>query len=84
MGVAPGSKSVGVVRLVYENVNGLSAQLSNNYKLDKIKTIILDDLNADIFAFNRNQDSGTYLSQLPTPLSCVLSYLCEFLEKNQS
>ena len=33
---------------------------------------------------NRNQASGWYISHLPTPLSCVLSFLCQFLEKNQS
>jgi hypothetical protein len=33
---------------------------------------------------NRNQASGWYISHLPTPLSCVLSYLCQFFEKNQS
>ncbi len=35
-------------------------------------------------AVNRNQAIVTYKSQAPTPLSCVLSYLREFLEKNQS
>ena len=33
---------------------------------------------------NRNQAIVTYKSQAPTPLSFVLSYLHEFLEKNQS
>jgi hypothetical protein len=30
---------------------------------------------------NRNPASGWYISNLPTPLSCALSYLCKFLEK---
>jgi hypothetical protein len=34
----------------------LPAQLSNNHKLDKIKTI-LDDLNADIFTFNEHRNN---------------------------
>jgi hypothetical protein len=34
-GVAPPSKGKGVVRLIYENVNGLSNKLSNNNKVDK-------------------------------------------------
>ena len=56
LGVTPGLKSDGIVWLVYENVNGLPAQLSNNAKLDKITTI-LDDLNSDIFAFTEHRNN---------------------------
>ncbi len=35
--VAPPSKGEGVVRLIYENMNGLSNKLSNNNKVDKAK-----------------------------------------------
>ena len=56
LGTAPGVKADGIVRLVYENVNGLPARLGNNGKLDKIKTL-LDDLNADIFALNEHRNN---------------------------
>ena len=53
-GVAPGSKVEGVVRLIYENANGLNSRLSNNDKLDKAKELI-DDLEADIVAYNEHR-----------------------------
>jgi hypothetical protein len=34
-GVALPSKGKGVMRLIYENVNGISNKLSNNNKVDK-------------------------------------------------
>ncbi len=39
-GVAPVSKAEGVIRLIYENVNGISNKLSNNDKVEKAKEII--------------------------------------------
>jgi hypothetical protein len=53
-GVAPQSKGKGVVRLIYENVNGLSNKLSNNNKVDKAKEIH-DDLEVDIVAYNEHR-----------------------------
>jgi hypothetical protein len=47
--VAPSSKGKGVVRLIYENVNGLSNKLSDNKKVDKAKEIH-DKLEVDIVA----------------------------------
>jgi hypothetical protein len=37
-GVAPGSKAEGVVRLIYENLNGLNSRMSDNRKLDKARS----------------------------------------------
>jgi hypothetical protein len=53
-GVALPSKGKGVVRLIYENVNGLSNKLSNNDKVDKAKEIH-DDLEVDIVAYNKHR-----------------------------
>jgi hypothetical protein len=53
-GVAPPSKGKGVVRLIYENMNGLSNKLSNNDKVDKAKEIH-DDLEVDIVAYNKHR-----------------------------
>ncbi len=53
-GVAPSSKGKGVVRLIYENVNGLSNKLSNNEKVDKAKEIH-DELEVDIVAYNEHR-----------------------------
>jgi hypothetical protein len=54
--VAPSQKAEGIVRLVYENVNGLRAQHGGNQKLSKLK-VVLDDLEADIFAFNEHKNN---------------------------
>ena len=54
--VAPSQKAEGIVRLVYENVNGLRAQLGGNQKLSKLK-VVFDDLEADIFAFNEHKNN---------------------------
>jgi hypothetical protein len=51
-GVAPPSKGKGVVRLIYENVNGLSNKLSNNVKVDTAKEIH-DDLEVDVIAYTQ-------------------------------
>jgi len=34
--VAPGKKADRIVRLIYENVNGLNSQMTDNENLDKI------------------------------------------------
>ena len=36
-GLAPGKKADGIVRLIYENVNGLNPWMTNNGKLDEIR-----------------------------------------------
>jgi hypothetical protein len=46
-GVALQSKGEGVIRLIYENVNGLSNKLCNNEKVEKAKEIH-DKLEVDI------------------------------------
>jgi hypothetical protein len=46
-GVAPGSKADGVVRLMYENLNGLLSKICGNEKLEKAKALI-DELEVDI------------------------------------
>eukprot|EP00956_Cyclotella_meneghiniana_P027275 scaffold60862_cov41-Cyclotella_meneghiniana.AAC.5 len=56
IGIAPGRKADGIVRMVYENVNGLHATIGGNEKLEKLK-VILDDLEADIFAFNEHKNN---------------------------
>lgn len=53
LGRAPGQKAEGVTRIVYENLNGLLALLSGNFKLDKLNEII-NDLEVDIFGFNEH------------------------------
>ena len=55
-GVAPGKKAEGIVWLVYENVNGLKTNIVGNEKLAKLK-VILDDLEADIFAFHEHRNN---------------------------
>ena len=53
-GTAPGSKPEGVTRLVYENVNGLKCQWSNNDKVDKARELH-DELEVDIAAYNEHR-----------------------------
>ena len=48
------SKDGGMVRLIYENMNGLSNKLSNNDKVDKAKEIH-DNLEVDIVAYNEHR-----------------------------
>ena len=55
-GVAPGSKAEGVVRLVYENLDGLSNTIGGNDKLEKAKGII-DDLEADLACYNEHKQN---------------------------
>jgi hypothetical protein len=53
-GVAPLSKGKGEVRLIYENVNGLSNKLSNSEKVNKAKEIH-NELEVDIVAYNEHR-----------------------------
>ena len=53
-GLAPATKQEGVVRIIYENLNGLQARISNNSKLDKAKQIV-DELEADIVCYNEHR-----------------------------
>ena len=48
--VATGKKEYGIVRLMYENLNGLNYTLSRNEKLEKARQII-DDMKADVVAY---------------------------------
>ncbi len=53
-GSAPQKKPNGIVRLVYENVNGIANRLANNDKVERAKEIH-DDLKVDIVAYNEHQ-----------------------------
>ena len=53
-GVVPGSKPEGVIRLIYENVNGLNNRLSGNEKVEKAKEIH-DELEVDLVAYNEHR-----------------------------
>jgi hypothetical protein len=53
-GVAPGSKAEGVIRLIYENLNGLNSRMSDNEKLEKAKQLI-NDLEADLVCYNEHR-----------------------------
>ncbi len=53
-GTAPKSKGEGVIRLIYENVNGLSNRLSDNEKVGWAKEIH-DTLKVDIVAYNEHR-----------------------------
>ena len=55
-GTAQGTKADGVVRLIYENVDGLNNKISGNEKLEKEKGII-DDLEADIVCLNEHKQN---------------------------
>ena len=56
-GSAPGRKGEGVTRLIYENLNGLQSTLSNkNEKLEKARKVI-DDLQANIFSYNKQRQN---------------------------
>ena len=46
-------KAEDIIRLIYENLNGINNRISNNDKLDKAKQVI-DDLGADIVAYNEH------------------------------
>ena len=53
-GVLPGKKPEGVIRLLYENANGIDGRFSNNGKLEKAKQIH-DKLEADLVAYNEHR-----------------------------
>ncbi len=53
-GTPPSSKGEGIVRLVNENVNGLSNKLSDNEKVKKAKEIH-DELEVDIAVYNKHR-----------------------------
>jgi hypothetical protein len=53
-GAAPAKKAEGVIRLINENVDGISNKLSNNKKVEKAKEII-DNLEVDIVAYNEHR-----------------------------
>ncbi len=55
----PSSKGEGIMRLVYENVNGLSNKLSDNEKVEKAKEIH-DELEVDIVAYNKHRLNMRY------------------------
>ena len=55
-GTAPGRKADGVVRLVYENLDGLNNGIGGNEKLEKAKEVI-DDLEADLACFNEHKQN---------------------------
>ena len=52
-GVAPAKQADGIVRLIYENVNGHNSRMTDNEKLDKIRDVI-DELEVVITAFNEH------------------------------
>ena len=52
--VAPGKKSEGITRIIYENVNNIINRISNNEKLDKDKGLI-DELEVDVVAYNEHK-----------------------------
>jgi hypothetical protein len=54
-GILPASKGEGIIRLLYENANGINNRISNNDKVDKAKEMI-DELEADVVAFNASID----------------------------
>jgi hypothetical protein len=53
-GVAPASQPEGVIRLIYENANGISNKLCNNQKVEKAKEVH-DKLEVDIAAYNEHR-----------------------------
>ena len=56
-GVPPGRKGEGIMRLIYENLNGLQSTLSNeNEKLEKAQRVI-DDLQADVVCYNEHRQN---------------------------
>ena len=55
-GVLPGRKDDGIIRLLYENANGIPNRLGGNKKLDKAKELI-DKLGADVIAYNEHQQN---------------------------
>ena len=52
-GLFPTKKGEGIIRLVYENVNGISNRLSGKYKVEKAREIH-NELEVDIAAYNKH------------------------------
>jgi hypothetical protein len=55
-GVLPGCKDDGIIRLLYENANGIPDRLGGNEKLDKAKELI-DELGANVVAYNEHRQN---------------------------
>jgi hypothetical protein len=53
-GMALASKPEGVIRLIYENANGISNKLCDNQKVEKAKDVH-DKLEGDIVAYNKHR-----------------------------
>ena len=53
-GQRPMEKQDGVIRLVYENVNGIDSRFKDNWKVDKAKDLH-DELAVDIAAYNEHK-----------------------------
>ena len=55
-GIIPGRKDDEIIRLLYENTNGIPNRLGENEKLDKAKELI-DELGADVVAYNEHRQN---------------------------
>ncbi len=55
-GVLPGRKDDGIIRLLYENTNGIPNRLGGNKKLDKAKELI-DEIGTDVVAYNKHRQN---------------------------
>ena len=53
-GIAPGKKSDGVTRIIYENANSFNTRISGNEKVEKAKEVI-DKLEADVVCYNEHR-----------------------------
>ena len=52
--IIPGKKGEGITRLFYENQDGLTTNMSEMSKLEKVKEI-LDDMEVDCYCFNERK-----------------------------
>ena len=50
----PAKKQEGVIRLIYENANGIDSRFKDNWKVEKAKEIH-DELEVDIAAYNEHK-----------------------------
>ena len=53
-GARPMRKAEGIIRLIYENANGINNRLSDNEKVEKAKRLH-NDLEVDIAAYNEHR-----------------------------
>jgi hypothetical protein len=53
--LAPGREGDGVIRLIYENLNGLQSSLSNKNK--KLEKRVIDDQQAHIVCYNKHRQN---------------------------